>query len=101
MSAPSEEPQGRLDLSAGASGGRRFGLHFFLLLDFFFLTAIAFGHRVIATQVYRPLTSRLMVDDRICKGDIPYIQLGGRRNLFKICGVDAALKRRYQMNSLW
>jgi excisionase family DNA binding protein len=38
------------------------------------------------------------VDNWIRKGDIPYIRLGDRKNLFKLSEVDEALKRRFQMN---
>ena len=41
------------------------------------------------------------VDNWIRKGDIPYIRLGDRKNLFKLSEVDEALKRRFQRNSLW
>ena len=41
------------------------------------------------------------VDNWIRKGDIPYIRLGGRKNLFMLSVVDEALKRRFQRNSSW
>src|ERR1035437_5617944 len=50
----------RLDVATGgrsnapASGGSRFGLHFFLFLDFFFLTVIAFGHNESSYAVFAP-----------------------------------------------
>jgi hypothetical protein len=40
--------------NAPASCGSRFGLQFFLFLDFFFLTAIAFGHNESSYAVFAP-----------------------------------------------
>ena len=52
--------------------------------------------RYLQNDVWRVYSLSLNQINRILKGDIPSIRLGGRKYLFKLSEVDAALKQRFQ-----